>query len=81
MSGLKGVYRGQVVNAADPMQQQRVQIRCDSALGGGISAWAACSLPPGATAGGAGYRVGDKVWIAFENGDANHPVVMGRMGG
>ncbi len=71
-----GVYRGMVVNAADPMGQKRVQVNCPNV--GGQLGWAMPCLPPGANAGSAGYAIGDKVWIAFENGDLSYPVVLGK---
>jgi len=75
MPSLPGVYRGTVINTADPMNSQRVQVSC--AMAGLPTAWAMASLPPGNVA-NQGYRIGDTVWIAFEGGDLRQPVVLGR---
>jgi hypothetical protein len=81
MPTFNAVYRGTVVNSVDPLQRRRVQVRCDSVLGAAASSWAESCLPPGSGAGSNGYRVGDRVWICFEGGDPDHPVVMGKAGG
>ena len=75
MPNLPGVYRGTVLNAADPMKRQRLQVSCPTA--GLPMAWAMSSVPPGNNFGQA-YRVGDTVWVAFEGGDLQFPVVLGR---
>jgi len=80
MPTFNGVFRGTVLNATDPLQQRRVQVRCEAVLGAEPGAWAEASLPPGGAT-GPGYRAGDKVWICFEAGDPARPVVMGKAGG
>jgi hypothetical protein len=68
-----GIYRGIVVNTADPMMKGRLQINIPSQPFGG-PAWAeACrdykstATPP----------IGTQVWVMFEAGDPAHPVWMG----
>ena len=77
--GYLGVYRGQVENNIDPMQQGRVQISVPALLGEATMVWAMPSSP------GAGDGVGlfavpperAAVWVAFENGDLQYPIVLG----
>ena len=76
MPSYQGVYRGPVINSSDPAGQKRLQVSCPSI--GGALGWAMPCLPPGANAGSAGYTIGDKVWVAFENGDVTAPVVLGK---
>ena len=68
MPGYNDAYRGVVVDAADPMGQNRVQVRVPEVLGD-QTAWAApeessASLP----------NIEDEVTIHFENGDEAHPM-------
>ena len=74
MSHLYGVYRGRVVNSADPMQQGRLLIRVP-ALASLTDSWApSCVSGPGA------YRPNDEVLVAFEAGRADFPIVIGKLG-
>jgi uncharacterized protein involved in type VI secretion and phage assembly len=69
-----GVYRGMVTNTADPQSKGRVQVRLTGIM-------AATSWAPVCTAVGAPRNtvppIGSTVIVAFENGDAQHPVVLG----
>ena len=75
MAQLQGVYRGVIVNAADPTGGGRVQVRIP-ALAMATMMWADVCTPFGA-ARNATPSIGGDVVIAFENGDMNHPIVLG----
>jgi uncharacterized protein involved in type VI secretion and phage assembly len=71
-----GLYRGTVVDDVDPMQRSRVQV--DVADVGVAGTWAEVSGPldgdpvsPPA--------VGTGVWVVFEQGNVDFPVVVGTM--
>jgi hypothetical protein len=76
--GFNGIYRGTVVNAADPTARGRVQVRVP-AVPGGQTQWAPVCRPFGAVPGGAtgSASVGRDVWVMFEAGDPARPVVLG----
>jgi hypothetical protein len=70
-----GIYRGSLMNTADPQMKGRVQVSVP-AIGAVSSSWAApcrefksASMPP----------VGSTVWVMFEGGDPAYPVWMGCM--
>lgn len=74
---LFGVYRGAVVEAADPEGRHRVKIRMP-AVSGSAAKWAliVTSAPDGAQA---VPEVGDEVVVAFEHGDPDQPIILGRI--
>ncbi|MBR0679761.1 hypothetical protein GXW74_04635 [Roseomonas eburnea] len=75
MAAINGLARGIVTDTADPSGAGRVRIQLPALAGsGGI--WAAVCTPFGATPGTA-VGLGSEVWVAFEHGDADHPVVLG----
>jgi hypothetical protein len=70
-----GIYRGSLMNTADPQMKGRVQVSVPS-IGAAAGGWAApCrefksqAMPP----------VGSPVWVMFEGGDPASPVWMGCM--
>jgi phage baseplate assembly protein gpV len=78
MTTYGGVYRGKVENDLDPMMKGRVQLSV-AAIGEGRLNWAEVARP---TAGdGVGFwvvpPVGSTVWVMFEAGDPEKPVVVG----
>lgn len=74
MAAFSGVYRAQIVSTSDPTAAGRVQVMIP-AIAGANSVWAPVCGPFGTATGSP--RIGATVWIAFENGDATRPVVMG----
>jgi uncharacterized protein involved in type VI secretion and phage assembly len=74
-----GKYRGKVENNIDPLQQGRVQISCPAVLGEGQLSWAMPSAPYAGN--GVGFYmappVGANVWVEFEGGDPDYPIVGG----
>ncbi|MEN9937365.1 MAG: hypothetical protein RLZZ387_3944 [Chloroflexota bacterium] len=74
-----GKYRGKVENNIDPLQQGRVQVSCPAVLGDGRMSWAMPSTPYAGR--GVGFfmvpPVGANVWVEFEGGDPNYPIVGG----
>lgn len=74
-----GKYKGKVENNIDPLMQGRVQISCAAVLGDGKLSWA---MPCSPYAGnGVGFfmvpPVGANVWVEFEGGDPDSPIVGG----
>lgn len=74
-----GKYRGKVVNNADPFFQGRVQVSCPAVLGAGRFAWAMPSSPYAGP--GVGFfappPIGANVWVEFEGGDPDYPILGG----
>ena len=65
---LFGVYRGIVVDNNDPGVSGRVKVSVE-----GRQAWALSTLD------GPRVQVGSMVIVAYEHGDADRPVVLGRV--
>jgi hypothetical protein len=67
-----GIYRGTVMNTADPLMKGRLQINVTSQASGAGWAepcrdWQSTATPP----------IGTQVWVMFEGGDPTRPVWMG----
>ena len=79
MSKFYGKYRGKVENNIDPMQQGRVQVSVPLVLGDTTLAWALPCAPFGGS--GVGLftvpPVGANVWVEFEGGDTDYPILAG----
>jgi phage baseplate assembly protein gpV len=78
-TGYGGVYRGTVMNNIDPAAQGRVQVSVPS-VGGLAAAWAPMALP--SLANDSLVRpppIGRGVWVMFEGGSTDAPVVIGLM--
>jgi hypothetical protein len=74
-----GKYRGNVVNNVDPEELGRVQVSVPSVRGEGSLAWAMPCVPYAGP--GVGLflvpPVGACVWVEFEGGDPDSPIVAG----
>lgn len=79
MSTFFGKYRGTVENNLDPMMQGRVQVSVPAVLGSGTLSWAMPCVPYAGNGVGlfAVPPVGANVWVEFEGGDPDYPIVAG----
>jgi uncharacterized protein involved in type VI secretion and phage assembly len=79
MSGFFGKYRGVVTDNADPERRGRVKARVQDVTGDDSTGWAEPCLP--FTGAGVGFygvpKVGAAVWIEFEQGNPEKPIVCG----
>jgi len=74
---LYGVYRGVVTDSNDPLGSGRVRVSVPTVS---AESWALVALP--AIVGpSAKFQTGATVIVAFEQGDAARPVVLGRVQG
>lgn len=76
---LMGKFRAKVVNINDPNRQGRIKVSCPRVLFEATSAWCLPCIPC-ATDGVGDYflpKVGDSVWIEFEEGDISKPIWSG----
>ncbi len=71
---INGVCIGVVVGSLDPQNKGRVMVQVP---GVGAAGWAPVCQPLGGSSGGA--VVGGKVVVAFEHGDPQRPIVLGRL--
>lgn len=69
-----GKYRAIVTNTNDPDKMGRLKVKCPKVLGDDESQWCNPCFPPG-------YivmpKVGDAVWVEFEEGDPARPIWTG----
>lgn len=74
-----GKYRGSVASNVDPLQLGRVQISCPAVLGDGKLPWAMPCTPYAGPSVGffAVPPVGAAVWVEFEGGDPDYPILAG----
>lgn len=74
-----GKYRAIVKNVDDPLECGRIQVACPKVLGEYLSNWCMPCIP--FLGEGEGMikipRVGDGVWIEFEDGDLDSPIWVG----
>jgi len=79
MSQYFGKYKGKVENNLDPMQLGRVQVSVPAVLGSGKLSWAMPCVPYAGP--GVGLftvpPVGANVWVEFEGGDTDYPILSG----
>lgn len=67
-----GIYKGIVVNNADPLGQQRIQAQVPQVLGTAVTTWASPLLPIGV----AGPPTGTFIAVVFLGGDPDKPVYL-----
>jgi hypothetical protein len=74
-----GKHRGKVENNVDPLQLGRVQVSVPAVLGDGRLSWAMPCVPYAGSGVGlfAVAPVGANVWVEFEGGDPDYPIVSG----
>lgn len=80
MSGERyGLYRAKVVERDDERQRGRIKVQIPSVSGEGKSQWVEACMNTAYDGGGdiSIPKVGDTVWIAFEEGDITKPVYVG----
>jgi hypothetical protein len=70
-----GIYRGSVMNTADPTMKGRIQVSVAS-VGASSGSWA---LPCRDFGSKAVPPVGSAVWVMFEAGNVTNPVWLGCM--
>ena len=79
MTKFFGKYRGKVENNIDPMQLGRVQVSVPAVLGEGSMSWAMPCVPYAGP--GVGFfaipPAGANVWVEFEGGDPDYPILSG----
>ncbi|HEY7430141.1 MAG TPA: phage baseplate assembly protein V [Streptosporangiaceae bacterium] len=78
-----GKYRGTVVANVDPRLRGRVQVSVPEVLGQGQLSWAEPCVPYAGQGVGlfAVPPVGATVWVEFEAGDPDYPIVSGGLWG
>ena len=76
---MMGMYRGVVANNIDPEQLGRVQVEVPEIYGEGRMTWAMPCAPYAGDGLGlfAVPPIGALVWVGFEAGDYDRPVVLG----
>lgn len=74
MPNYNAVYRGRVVDANDPLGRCRVRVTIPDVLGQN-SVWAEACVPFGAPR--TPPPLASSVWVTFENGNPDFPVVLG----
>jgi hypothetical protein len=74
-----GKYRGTVANNIDPMLLGRVQVTVPAVLGTGQMSWAMPCVPYAGAQVGLFMvpPVGANVWVEFEAGDPDYPILAG----
>lgn len=79
MSTFFGKYRGRVENNLDPMMLGRVQVSVPAVLGEGTLSWAMPCVPYAGNGLGlfAVPPVGANVWVEFEGGNPDYPILAG----
>lgn len=80
---LRSVYRGEVVDIADPQKRKRCRVRVNGIFPGTVPAnrlpWAEVACMMSSSLAGDFFPIvkGDRVWVMFEDGDRNKPLITG----
>ena len=81
MSAVKyyGKYRAKVVDTKDPQKRGRIRVMCPKVIGEAKSSWCEPCIPVAYDFGGdfAIPKVGEFVWVEFEEGNPNKPIYTG----
>lgn len=74
-----GKYRAKVVDVQDPQRRGRIRVMCPKVLGESKSSWCEPCIPVAYDLGGdfAIPKLGEFVWVEFEEGDSNKPIYTG----
>lgn len=74
-----GKFRAYVTDVDDPDKRGRIRVKCPKVLGDSKSAWCEVCAPIAYDNGGDFClpKVGESVWIEFENGDVDKPIWVG----
>ncbi len=74
-----GKFRGTVVNNVDPEQRGRIMLMVPDVLGLIPSSWAMPCVPIAGKQNGVYVipKIGDGVWVEFEQGDPDYPIWVG----
>ena len=74
-----GKYRALITDINDPENRGRIRVRCPKILGNSKSPWCEPCIPFAYDGGGdfAVPKVGEFVWVEFEEGDPNYPIYTG----
>lgn len=74
-----GKYRAKVVDVDDPQYRGRIRVMCPKVLGESKSSWCEPCVPVAYDNGGdfAIPKVGEFVWVEFEEGNSNKPIYTG----
>lgn len=74
-----GKYRARVTDINDPEKRGRIRVQCPSVLQESKSPWCEPCIPVAYDGGGDFFlpKVGDTVWIEFEEGKSSKPIWVG----
>ena len=74
-----GKYKAIVRDLNDPRQMGRIKCQCPSLIGNGLTNWCQACIPVAYEGAGdiALPRLGDTVWLEFEEGNINNPIWVG----
>lgn len=74
-----GKYRAFVHSVDDPQKRGRIRVVCPRVLGDAVSNWCEPCVPVAFDNGGdfALPKVGEAIWVEFEEGDADKPIYTG----